>query len=132
MGVLGLLLRMFNEPDVLVAVDELDSGIFEILLGDLLDVLATRGVGQLIFTAHNLRVLETLTPASIVFSTADPSNRFVAAKARESNNLRSMYIRAVSMGGENMVMADRVKQSDIALAFYQAGTNNTKDNIDAR
>jgi hypothetical protein len=36
------------------------------------------------------------------------------------------------MGGENMVMADRVKQSDIALAFYQAGTNNTKDNIDAR
>lgn len=132
MGVLGLLLRMFNEPDVLVAVDELDSGIFEILLGDLLDVLATRGVGQLIFTAHNLRVLETFTPASIVFSTADPSNRFVAAKARESNNLRSMYIRAVSMGGENMVMADRVKQSDIALAFYQAGTNNTKDNIDAR
>lgn len=120
-GILSLLIRMFNEEDTLIAIDEIDSGIYEILLGDLLATLAARGVGQLVFTAHNLRVLEALEPESIVFSTTDPERRFTTLKARATNNLRDMYIRAVSLGDHDGVMADRVKRSGIAMALYEAG-----------
>ncbi|WP_190972597.1 AAA family ATPase [Bifidobacterium myosotis] len=121
MGILSLLVRMFNEEDALVAIDEIDAGVFEILLGDLLATLAGRGVGQLVFTAHDLRVLEALGPESIVFSTTDPSDRFTALRARDTNNLRSMYIRAVKLADHGGVMADRVDRSAIAMALYDAG-----------
>lgn len=122
MGMLSLLVRMFNEEGMLVAVDEIDSGVYEILLGDLLATLASRGVGQLVFTAHNLRILESLEPESIVFSTTDPTRRFTMLKARDTNNLRSMYIRAVSVGDHDGTMADRVDRGAIAMALYEAGT----------
>ena len=47
-GILSLLVRMFNETDTCIAIDEIDSGIFEVLLGDILRTLAQRGRGQLI------------------------------------------------------------------------------------
>lgn len=120
-GVLSLLVRMFNEPDTLIAVDELDSGIFEILLGDMLRTLANRGLGQLVFTAHNLRVLEVLDRRSIVFSTTDPDDRFVnPTGVHAGNNLRDMYIRAVSMGDGNG-LASRTVRSHLAVALMQAG-----------
>lgn len=121
-GILSLLIRMFNEPDVCVAVDEIDSGVFEILLGDLLQALAQRGCGQLVFTAHNLRALEMLPHDSIVFSTADPDRRFTDIKGvRDANNLRDVYIRTVSMGDSDIMLAEKVKQSHIAVALSRAG-----------
>ena len=41
-------------------VDELDSGIYEYLLGECLEVMQDKAKGQLIFTSHNLRPLEIL------------------------------------------------------------------------
>ncbi|MBT1162968.1 ATP-binding protein [Bifidobacterium sp. SO1] len=121
MGILSLLIRMFNEVNVCIAIDEIDSGIFEVLLGSLLQVLATRGVGQLIFTAHNLRVLETLTSDSIVFSTTDPENRFTTIPTRGTNNLRDMYIGIVDRGTSDKPFSDRTRQREIALALTEAG-----------
>lgn len=121
-GILSLLVRMFNETDTCIAIDEIDSGIFEVLLGDILRVLAQRGRGQLVFTAHNLRVLEVLDHKSIVFSTADPDNRFVQlANVRAGNNLRDMYIRSVSLDAENTRLAQKVKTSHVAVALSRAG-----------
>ncbi len=59
-SILGHLIDVYNDENCCVAIDELDSGIFEFLLGELLEVLSEHGKGQLIFTAHNLRPLETL------------------------------------------------------------------------
>lgn len=121
-GILSLLVRMFNETDVCIAIDELDAGIFEVLLGDILKTLAQRGKGQLIFTAHNLRILEVLEPKSIVFSTSDPSNRFVpVTNVKARNNLRDMYIRMVSLGTDGTPLASKVKPSHVAAALAQAG-----------
>lgn len=54
-AVLHLLIAMFNYNSITVLIDELDSGIFEYLLGEILEVLEQRGKRQLIFTSHNLR-----------------------------------------------------------------------------
>lgn len=121
-GILSLLVRMFNETDTCIAIDEIDSGIFEVLLGDILKVLARRGRGQLVFTAHNLRVLEVLDHKSIVFSTADPDKRFVQfPNVRVGNNLRDMYIRSVSLDAESTRLAQKVKTAHVAVALSRAG-----------
>lgn len=127
-GMMSLLIRMFNESDVCIAIDEIDSGIFEILLGTLLQVIAEYGRGQLIFTAHNLRVLEVLSDKSIVFSTSNPKNRFTTIKGvRDSNNLRNMYIRAVNIDDQPEELAPRVRKSRVAVAFNKAGRVMRKD-----
>ena len=59
-SILQLLIVVYNNPSITVAVDELDAGIFEYLLGELLHIISEKGKGQLIFTSHNLRPLETL------------------------------------------------------------------------
>ena len=86
--------------DSFLAIDELDSGVFEYLLGEILSVIDSFGKGQLLFTAHNLRVLELLPTSDIVFTTSDPANRFIRFKGlKPSNNLRDQYLRSVSLGG---------------------------------
>ena len=59
-SILHLLIIVYNQSSITVAIDELDSGVFEYLLGELLNIISERGRGQLIFTSHNLRPLETL------------------------------------------------------------------------
>ncbi len=56
-SILQLLIVVYNNPSITVAIDELDSGIFESLLGELLNIISEKGKGQLIFTSHNLRPL---------------------------------------------------------------------------
>lgn len=126
-GILSLLIRMFNEENACVAIDEIDSGVFETLLGSLLEVLATRGVGQLIFTAHNLRVLETLTSESIIFSTTKPDDRFTTISTRGTNNLRDMYIGIVERGTSDKPLSDRTRQREIALALTEAETDAERE-----
>ena len=70
-SILSLLLSVYNDPAVCVVIDELDVGIFEYLLGQLIDLLAQSGRGQLIFTSHNMRALEVLRPPQIVVTTTD-------------------------------------------------------------
>ena len=94
------LMEVHSYRDSFLAIDELDSGVFEYLLGEILSVIDSFGKGQLLFTAHNLRVLELLPTSDIVFTTSDPANRFIRFKGlKPSNNLRDQYLRSVSLGG---------------------------------
>lgn len=68
-SILHLLIAAYNNPSITLAIDELDSGIYEYLLGELLRIIQNSGKGQLIFTSHNLYPLETLDSDSIVFTT---------------------------------------------------------------
>ena len=75
-SILQLLIVVYNSDSITLAVDELDAGIFEYLLGELLKVISEKGKGQLIFTSHNLRPLETIDKGFIAFTTVNPENRY--------------------------------------------------------
>lgn len=121
-AITALLIDVYNNPESCVVIDELDSGVFEFLLGELLEVLSTRGKGQLIFTAHNLRALETLPAKCLVFTTTNPKKRFVRFKGhRPSNNLRDQYLRAINLGGQDESVYEQTDRFEIDSAFYRAG-----------
>lgn len=120
-GILVLLLDVYAKPEACVAIDELDSGVFEFLLGEILQVLQENGRGQLIFTAHNLRPLETLDKSSLVFTTTNPDNRYVTFKGvKPTNNLRSQYLRAINLGGQPETIYEQTSKYEIDGAFYDA------------
>ena len=122
-SILHLLVSVYNQPSVTVAVDELDSGIFEYLLGELLRIISENGQGQLIFTSHNLRPLETINKNFIAFTTANPSDCYTQMKnVRETNNLRSMYFRNLMLNADERTLLYRPTDNfEIARAFRQAG-----------
>ena len=121
-SILNVLIQAFGNPSICLVIDELDAGIFEYMLGELLDIFNKSAKGQLIFTSHNLRALEMLDKDSNMFSTADPNNRYIHMKnVKESNNLRSMYIRSITLGGQEESIYEETDSLKIARAFRKAG-----------
>ncbi len=121
-SILNVLIQAFGNPSICLVIDELDAGIFEYMLGEILDVFSNSAKGQLIFTSHNLRALEMLNKESIMFSTVNPSNRYIHMKnVKESNNLRSMYIRSITLGGQEEMVYEETDSLKIARAFRKAG-----------
>lgn len=121
-SILNALIQAFGNPSVCLVIDELDSGIFEYMLGELLDIFKKSAKGQLIFTSHNLRALEMIDKESIMFSTTNPNNRYIHMKnVRESNNLRNMYIRSITLGGQSEEIYEETDSLKIARAFRKAG-----------
>ena len=121
-SILNVLIQAFGNPSICLVIDELDAGIFEYMLGELLDIFNKSAKGQLIFTSHNLRALEMLDKDSIMFSTANPDNRYIHMKnVKESNNLRSMYIRSITLGGQEENIYEETDSLKIARAFRKAG-----------
>ena len=121
-SVLHLLIEAFNKPSTTVAIDELDSGVFEYLLGELLQIVSERGRGQLIFTSHNLRPLETLRRDMIAFTTTNPDNRYIRFRnVKSNNNLRDFYYRDILLGGQSEEVYSRTNNAEISYAFMSAG-----------
>lgn len=121
-SVLQLLIVVYNKPSITVAIDELDAGVFEYLLGELLRIIAERGKGQLIFTSHNLRPLETLGREFIAFTTTDPNHRYIRFnRASASANLRDLYYRDIILGDKSEEIYNYTNNSEIAFAFREAG-----------
>ena len=121
-SILNALIQAFGNPSICLVIDELDSGIFEYMLGELLDIFKKNAKGQLIFTSHNLRALEMIDKESIMFSTTNPNNRYIHMKnVRESNNLRNMYIRSITLGGQSEEIYEKTDSLKIARAFRKAG-----------
>jgi AAA15 family ATPase/GTPase len=121
-SILQLLIVVYNQPSITVAVDELDSGVFEYLLGELLSIISERGKGQLIFTSHNLRPLETLDRGFIAFTTTNPENRYVRmTKVKDNNNLRDFYYRDIMLGEQDEELYEQTNNAEIALSFREAG-----------
>lgn len=115
------IIQVYGNPSAWLAVDELDSGVFEKLLGQIVKVIQDYGKGQLLFTAHNLNPLENLNYESIVFSTNNPYNRYIRFnKIKKTNNLRDLYLRALSVGGLKEKLSSDVEEEDINLALYEA------------
>lgn len=122
-GIIGFLVEVYNNPDIIVVIDEFDSGIYEYLLGELIEIMATGAKGQLIFTSHNLRVLEVLPTNKVVFSTTNPKNRYIKMKyVKSTNNLRDLYLRAIQLGGQDEELYSGKSPAAIRLALMKAGS----------
>lgn len=119
-SILSILIAMYNNASVFVAVDEFDAGVYEYLLGEILGILEESGRGQLLFTSHNLRPLEMIDRQDIVFTTTNPDNRYIRASGA-GGNLRDRYIRSISLGGQKEELYDYRNPMEIARAFRLAG-----------
>ena len=121
-SILQLLIAVYNNASITVAVDELDGGIFEYLLGELLNIISEKGKGQLIFTSHNLRPLETIDRGFVAFTTTNPKMRYIRmGNVKDTNNLRDFYYRDIVLGEQNEQVYKHTNNFEIALAFREAG-----------
>lgn len=129
-SLLNYLISLYNNPSVCLVVDELDAGIFEYLLGELIGVLAEEAKGQLIFTSHNLRIMEKLDKKNIICSTINAENRYISLQGIEkTHNRRDFYIRTIVLGGQKEKVYDDTELQDMGYAFRKAGNleeNNVK------
>lgn len=120
-SILNVLLCIYHNPAICLFIDELDAGIFEYLLGEIGSILQEEAKGQIVFTSHNLRILEMLNKNSILFSTVNPKNRFIRVKGlKNSNNLRDFYYRAIRLEGQKETLYEPTDNVDIAFAFMKA------------
>lgn len=121
-SILQLLIVIYNQSSITVVIDELDAGVFEYLLGEILRIISEKGKGQLIFTSHNLRPLETLDRGFIAFTTTNPSKRYIRLTGmKDNNNLRDFYFRDIVLGEQNEEVYESTNNAEIALAFREAG-----------
>uniref|UniRef100_UPI00325FFC95 hypothetical protein n=1 Tax=Clostridium sp. NkU-1 TaxID=1095009 RepID=UPI00325FFC95 len=121
-SVLNALMCVYNNSSMCLIIDELDAGVYEYLLGELLSVFEKGARGQLIFTSHNLRALEMIHKSSIVFSTTNPANRYIRLQNIKSNhNLRDMYLRSIVLGGQKEAIYAETDSVEIGRAFRRAG-----------
>lgn len=121
-SLLSCLTSAFNNPGFTLVVDELDSGIFEYLLGELLFSIDREARGQLIFTSHNLRAFERLSNHNIYCSTVNPRNRYVKLSGiQKNNNKRDLYIRSLVLGGQAESLYSSDDLDNIGYALRKAG-----------
>jgi hypothetical protein len=121
-AILQLLIVVFNRESITVAIDELDAGVFEYLLGELLRIISEKGKGQLIFTSHNLRPLETLDKNFVAFTTTNPSNRYIKlTNVKTNHNLRDFYYRDIILGEQEDPVYEGTNNYEITMAFREAG-----------
>lgn len=100
----------------------MDSGIFEYLLGEILRIISEKGKGQLIFTSHNLRPLETIDKGFVAFTTTNVNNRYIRfSNVKTNNNLRDFYYRDIMLGEQDEPVYETTNNYEIALAFREAG-----------
>jgi hypothetical protein len=119
-SMLSLLTAAYNDPSFTLAIDEFDAGIFEYIWGELLEIFAESGKGQLIFTAHNLRPLEVLNKKFLYFTSTDPKDRYVQLKSiARTNNMRNVYFRQIENGNEEKVY-NETRRKDIKDALQNA------------
>ncbi len=122
LSALPMLIAVYNQAAITVAIDDLDADIFEYLLGELLRLISERGKGQFIFTSDNLRVLETVDVRFLAFTTTNPNHRYTRLKnAKRSNDVRDMYYQEIMLGDESEELYKKTKNTEISLAFRVAG-----------
>lgn len=119
---ISMFVDAYNNPKKALIIDEFDSGIFEFLLGELLQIFEESGKGQFIFTSHNLRPLEVLDKKCICFTTTNPENRYYRLKnIGQTNNLRSTYFREIILGDQDEELYNSTKKHKLMAAMKRAG-----------
>ena len=106
-----------------IALDEIDTGIHDLLLRTMLSSIDEWITGQLIITTHNTYLLETLRPQSIYVINVDYlGNKEVHCldeyNIHGTNNIRSMYIKGL-FGGVPVV--DEIEYGEIVEEIREAG-----------
>lgn len=124
-NIASALILAYNDPNVILAIDELDSGVFEYLLGQILDVLGGGLKGQLVFTAHNITALSVLDKAQLYFTTTNSKNRYIRLRNMQSeNNPENFYLRALKVGGQKEKLMDETHRSEISRALRNGFLSN--------
>ncbi len=127
-SILNILLCVYNNPSVCLVIDEFDASIFEYLLGELVSVFSHGAKGQMIFTSHNLRILEMIDKDSVVFSTSNPENRYIRmTNIKNTNNLRDVYIRSILLGGTKENIYEETDSHEIGMALRKAWRDDEED-----
>lgn len=72
------LIPLMDDSDSCLCVDEIDSGIFELLLKELLLATDSTLSGQFVFTAHNFEAINVLQSESVIIATLDDNDRFIS------------------------------------------------------
>ncbi len=120
-----LLVNVYNDSNFVAVIDEIDSGVFEYLLGEILRTVSEEGEGQLIFTSHNLRPLEVMDKGYIAFTTSNPENRYMRLRnVKATNNLRDFYYRSIYLGGQKESIYDPPTSGELSMAFMMASWMN--------
>lgn len=121
LSITSLFLQSFHHPSSMIVIDDLDTCIFEYLLGEVLRIMMRQGKGQFLFTAHNLRVLEVLDQNQVIFTTTNNENRYVyLTHVRKNENLRQYYIRNILIDEQKETLYDYIPNFDIAIVFLEA------------
>lgn len=128
-SILSGFIDAFNNEGTFIAIDELDSGIFEYLLGELVYAFDNFAFGQLFFTSHNMRILEKIDPKNIYFSTIDSDDKFIQiASVRETNNLRNLYYKYIANGYKDKYkLYNNVKTENIISALSKSFSKGEND-----
>lgn len=122
------LVACYNREGYCLVVDELDSGIYEYLLGECLEVLQNKAKGQLIFTSHNLRPLEILDNDSLIYTTVNPDNRYIKSSyIKNTQNTRLSYLRSIKLGGQKESLYNETNIYEMELAMRRAGKAGLHD-----
>lgn len=120
-SVLSLIIAAYNDQSFTLAIDEFDAGIFEYLLGEILQTFEESGKGQFIFTSHNLRPLEVINKKFLIFTTTNPYNRYFRLKnIAATNNLRDTYFREIILGEQEELIYNKTKRFKIVAAMRKA------------
>ncbi len=124
-SVISSMIAAFNNYSICLMIDEFDSGIFEYLLGELVEIIDESAKGQFVFTSHNLRALEKLSYKSIIVTTANPNNRYIQLTGiKSNNNVRDYYYTNILLGGQSEPIYEETKNFKIKRAFRKAGSLN--------
>ena len=120
-SITNVLLCVYNNPSVCLIIDEFDASVFEYLLGELISIFSKGAKGQMVFTSHNLRILEMIDKDSVVFSTSNPENRYIRmTNIKNTNNLRDVYIRSILLGGTKENIYEETDSQEIGMALRRA------------
>lgn len=118
-SILSSLIAVIQSSNTIVAIDELDAHIFEYLLSIILKHVQVNIKGQLIFTAHNLTLLENLQQQNIIISTVanDDVIYTYLKKVSDTTNLRNTYIRSQSVWSQDNVAPMNINESRLKNYF---------------
>lgn len=119
-SLISSIIDIYNNKYSILIVDELDSGVFEYLLGELLKGIKEDAKGILIFTSHNLRPLEIIKD-SIIFSSTIENDRYITfPRISKTENLRNQYLKKLFLDDSNEY-AEHIDSYELSRSFIKAG-----------